>query len=123
MTSVNVIASAPPANMFPTLEHYQQLNLPDNQNENFRMAKINKIAASLDQEVKYYKLVAKKYKKAKAVMDYAAAGTGFVSTLFSELILLPTFHWALSLACLAFHLQLVWVIVKNSKGRFPNTMK
>ena len=83
MTSVNVIASAPPANMFPALEYYQQLNLPDNQNENFRMEKISEIAASLDQEVKYYKLVAKKYKKAKAVMDYAAAGTGFVSTLFS----------------------------------------
>ena len=43
------------------------------------MNKINEIAATLNQKVEHYRLVAKKYQKAKTVIHCFAVGTGGLS--------------------------------------------
>jgi len=57
MSSANVLPSAPPEEPL-----YPVLTVPA---ENFRLQKIGKMAKVLDQEVGHYRLVAKKYKRAK----------------------------------------------------------
>ena len=57
----NVIPSAPEPSIYPQLP---QLD--------FRMQKANEIAASLDAEVAHYRVVAKKYKRAKKIFNWTA---------------------------------------------------
>ena len=73
MASVNVLPSAPPenANLYPQLP-------PD-----FRLQKVNEISASLNAEVAHYRGVAKKYKRAKKVVNWSAAGSSVLSATFS----------------------------------------
>jgi len=77
MSSANVLPSAPPE----ASPIYPQLPL---QAENFRLQKINEIANTLDQEVDRYRLVAIKYKRAKKVVNWSAAGCGALSTALSS---------------------------------------
>ena len=71
MTS-NVIPSAPQ-------ELYPQLPQHD-----FRMQKANEVSASLNAEVVHYRAVAKKYKQAKKVVNWSAAGCSIFSTVVSS---------------------------------------
>ena len=68
MMGSNVIPSAPEPSIYPQLP---QLD--------FRMQKANEIAASLDAEVAHYRVVAKKYKRAKKIFNWGATGCGFLS--------------------------------------------
>ena len=67
--SSNVIPSAPEP-MYPQLD-------------DFRMQKANEIAAALNAEVVHYRVVAKKYKRAKKIVNWSATGTGLLSAACS----------------------------------------
>jgi hypothetical protein len=76
MSSVDVLPSAPPeAPLYPVLPE---------PSGNFRLLKINEIAQTLDNEVGHYRLVAKKYKRAKKFVNWSAAGSSVVSAVFSS---------------------------------------
>ena len=76
--SSNVLPSAPGLypQMHGELNHQIQ---PD-----FRMQKVNEISASLKKEVDHYRAVAKKYKRAKKVVNWSAAGSSVLSAVFSS---------------------------------------
>ena len=77
MSSVNLLPpSAPPAEPL-----YPVLATPS---ENFRLQKINEIANTLDGEVAHYRLVAKKYKRARKFVNWSAAGSSVLSAAFSS---------------------------------------
>ena len=57
---------------------YPQLSPHD-----FRMQKANKVAAALNAEVVHYRGVAKKYKRAKKIVNWSATGSGVLSVAFS----------------------------------------
>jgi len=77
MSSVNLLPpSAPPAEPL-----YPVLAAPS---ENFRLQKINEIANTLDREVAHYRLVAKKYKRARKFVNWSAAGSSVLSAAFSS---------------------------------------
>ena len=72
MSSANLLPpSAPPAEPL-----YPVLAAPS---ENFRLQKINEVANTLDGEVAHYRLVAKKYKRARKFVNWIAAGSSFLS--------------------------------------------
>ena len=50
----------------------------------FRMQKANEVSAALNAEVAHYRGVAKKYKRAKKVANWSAAGSSIISTAFSS---------------------------------------
>ena len=64
----NVLPSAPESSLYPDLSPHD-----------FRMQRANEIAASLNAEVAHYRGVAKKYKRAKKIVNWSATGCGFVS--------------------------------------------
>jgi len=77
MSSVNLLPpSAPPAEPL-----YPVLAAPS---ENFRLQKINEIANILDGGVAHYRLVAKKYKRARKFVNWSAAGSSVLSAAFSN---------------------------------------
>ena len=47
----------------------------------FRLTKINEIAAELAREVQHYRIVAKKFKRAKTICNWLAGGSGLLSAL------------------------------------------
>ena len=57
---------------------YPQLPQPD-----FRMQKANEVESALNAEVNHYRLVAKKYKRAKKIINWSATGTGLLSAACS----------------------------------------
>ena len=71
MQSVNVLQPTAP-------ELYPQLP-PD-----FRMQKINEISTALNAEVSHYRVVGKKYKRAKKFVNWSAAGSSGLSFVFSS---------------------------------------
>jgi len=76
MSSPNVLPSAPsPEPLYPVL------TAPA---ENFRLQKIDETAKVLDQEVGRYRLVAKKYKRAKKFVNWSAVGSTVLSAAFSS---------------------------------------
>ena len=74
MTS-NVLPSAPhdKSNLYPQLPAHD-----------FRMQKTNEVSAALNAEVVHYRAVAKKYKRAKKVANWSAAGSTIISTAVSS---------------------------------------
>ncbi|KAJ7388232.1 hypothetical protein OS493_039079, partial [Desmophyllum pertusum] len=81
MSSANVIASAPPSEVeSETQSLYPQL---PSQPDNFRLAKINEAAATLQQEVTQHRKVGKKYQKVKTILHYTAVGAGTLSGALS----------------------------------------
>jgi len=92
MSSANVLPfaaaqpqpSAPPGqSLYPNLP---AADSPQPQAENVRLQKINEIANSLGQEDNHYRLVAKKYKRAKKKknVNWSAAGSSVLSAAFSS---------------------------------------
>ena len=73
MSSVNVLPSAPQEDLrlYPAL--------PD-----FGMQKVNEISAALSKEVGHYRMVGKKYKRAKKVVNWSAGGSSNLSAAFSS---------------------------------------
>ena len=70
----NVIPSAPEPSIYPQLP---QLD--------FRMQKANEIAASLDAEVAHYRVVAKKYKRAKKIINWSVSAACSTASFGSAL--------------------------------------
>ena len=82
MSSGNVLPSGPheDSHLYPPLQ-------PD-----FRMQKVNDISAALNKEVGHYRTVAKKYKRAKKVVNWSAVGSSVLWAAFSS----PSFGSTLS---------------------------
>ena len=70
--SSNVIPSAPEPSIYPQLPQHD-----------FRMQKANEIVAALNAENAHYRVVAKKYKRAKKIVNWSATGTGLLSAACS----------------------------------------
>ena len=68
----NVLPSAPHDSLYPELSPHD-----------FRMQKANEVTAALNAEVAHYRGVAKKYKRAKKIVNWSATGSGAVSAACS----------------------------------------
>jgi len=76
MSSANVLPSAPPAEpLYPVLASPA---------ENFRLTEISRIEKEIFDQVEHYRLVLKKYKKARKAVHYSAVGLGSVSAVLSS---------------------------------------
>jgi len=76
MSSANVLPSAPPAEtLYPVLAALA---------ENFRLTEISRIEKEISEQVEHYRLVLKKYKKARKAVHYSAVGLGSVSAVLSS---------------------------------------
>ena len=76
MSSSKVLPSALPEQIYP--------ELPTKPQPDFRMQKVNEISAALNKGVGHYRAVAKKYNRAKKVVNWSAAGSSVLSALFSS---------------------------------------
>ena len=83
MSSANVLPSAP--SYEPQTETHTTIYpfLPTQPDNNFRMQKANEVLKYLSDEVSHYRLVAKKYKRAKTIINYASFSAGGVSGFLS----------------------------------------
>ena len=77
MSSANVLPSAPLAD----IENQLYPNLPA---DNFRLTEISKIEKDICAEVENYRLVLKKYKKARKAVHYSAVGLGTIVAALSS---------------------------------------
>jgi len=57
---------------------------PDLPADNFRLNEISRIEKEISNEVEHYRLVLKKYKKARKAVHYSAVGLGSVSAVLSS---------------------------------------
>ena len=81
MSSANVLPSAPAYGDAETQTLYPVLpTQPDN---NFRLQKANEVLKYLSDEVSHYRLVPKKYKRTKTIINYASFCAGGVSGALS----------------------------------------
>ena len=67
------------SNVIPSAPHEESSLYPQISPHDFRMQKANEIEAALKAEVSHYRIVAKKYKRAKKIVKWAATGCGFLS--------------------------------------------
>ena len=65
----------------PSAPHESSQIYPQLQSD-FRMQKVNKISAALNNEVSHYRSVAKKYKDAKKVVNWSAVVSSVLSAAF-----------------------------------------
>ena len=71
------------SNVLPSAPHDEPSLYPQLSSHDFRMQKVNEVSAALNVEVVHYRAVAKKYKRAKKVTNWSAAGSTLISTAFS----------------------------------------
>ena len=79
------------SNVLPTAPAYEQTEmqttlypiLPTQPDNNFRMQKANEVLKYLSDEVSHYRLVAKKYKRTKTIINYASFSSGGISGFLS----------------------------------------
>ena len=71
------------SNVFPSALHDEPCLYPHLPQHDFRMQKSNEIAAALNAEVLHYRVVAKKYKRAKKIVNWSATVTGLLSAACS----------------------------------------
>ena len=72
------------SNVLPSAPHEESSLYPQLSQHDFRMQKANEVSAALNAEVAHYRGVAKKYKRAKKVANWSAAGSSIISTAFSS---------------------------------------
>ena len=72
------------SNVLPSAPHDESTLYPQLSPHDFRMQKANEISSALNAEVIHYRSVAKKYKRAKKVTNFSAAGSGLISTACSS---------------------------------------
>ena len=82
MTSHLNVLPAQPSAPPPSPENGIYPNLQTT--HDFRLTKINEIAAELAHEVQHYRIVAKKYKRAKTICNWFAGGSGLISAAASS---------------------------------------
>ena len=71
------------SNVLPSAPHDGSSLYPQLSPHDFRMQKANEVAAALNAEVVHYRVVAKKYKRAKKIVNWSATGTGLLSAACS----------------------------------------
>ena len=67
------------SNVLPSAPHNESSLYPQLSSHDFRMQKANEIEAALKAEVSHYHIVAKKYKRAKKIVNWSVTGCGFLS--------------------------------------------
>ena len=67
------------SNVLPSAPHDESSLYPQLSPHDFRMQKANEVAATLNAEVVHYRGVAKKYKRAKKIVNWSATGSGLLS--------------------------------------------
>ena len=67
------------SNVIPSAPHDESCLYPQLPAHHFRMQKANEVAATLNAAVVHYRGVAKKYKRAKKIVNWSATGTGLLS--------------------------------------------
>ena len=72
------------SNVIPSAPHDEPCLYPQLPAHDFRMQKANEVAAALNAEVVRYRGVAKKYKRAKKIVNWSATGTGLLSAACSS---------------------------------------
>ena len=80
--SSNVLPSAPAYRETETQTTLYPI-LPTQPDNNFRMQKANEVLKYLSDEVSHYRLVAKKYKRTKTIINYASFSAGGISGFLS----------------------------------------
>ena len=70
------------SNFLPSAPHDESL-YPQLSPHDFRKQKANEVAAGLNAEVVHYRSVAKKYKRAKKIVNWSATGSGVLSASLS----------------------------------------
>ena len=84
MSELNVLPSAlayvEQSGLYPVLQGHKSLQM----SQDFRLGKVNEIAAKLADEVVHYRLVRKKFKRAKTVVNWISGGLGGLSAVFSS---------------------------------------
>ena len=70
------------SNVLPSAPHDESL-YPQLSPHDFRKQKANEVAAGLNAEVVHYRSVAKKYKRAKKIVNWSATGSGVLSASLS----------------------------------------
>ena len=68
------------SNVLPSAPHEESSLYPQLSQHDFRMQKANEVSAALNSDVAHYRGVAKKYKRAKKVANWSAAGSSIIST-------------------------------------------
>ena len=71
------------SNVIPSAPHDESSLYPQLPQHDFRMQKSNEIAAALNAEVVHYRVVAKKYERAKKIVNWSATVTGLISAACS----------------------------------------
>ena len=72
------------SNILPSAPQEESSLYPQLSPHDFRMQKANEVSAALNAEVVHYRSVAKKYKHAKKVANWSAAGSSIISTASSS---------------------------------------
>ena len=72
------------SNVLPSAPHDESSLYPQLSPHDFRMQKANEVSAALNAEVAHYRGVSKKYKRAKKVANWSAAGSTIISTALSS---------------------------------------
>ena len=72
------------SNVLPSAPHDESSLYPQISPDNIRMQKANEVTAALNAEVVHYRAVAQKYKHAKKVANWSAAGSTLISTAVSS---------------------------------------
>ena len=72
------------SNVLPSAPHVESSLYPQLSPHDFRMQKANEVSAALNAEVIHYRSVTKKYKLAKKVANWSAAGSSIISTAISS---------------------------------------
>ena len=67
------------SNFLPSAPHDESSLYPQLSPHDFRMQKANEVASALNAEVVHYRGVAKKYKRAKKIVNWNATGSGILS--------------------------------------------
>ena len=67
------------SNVLPSAPHDESSLYPQLSPHYFRMQKANEVAAALNAEDVHYRGVAKKYKRAKKIVNWSATGSGLRS--------------------------------------------
>ena len=84
MSSANVLPSAPPAAEPTYALLYPNLPIKQVNAYNFWLTEISKIEKQVANEVEHYRLVLKKYKKAREVVSYSMTGLGVATAVLSS---------------------------------------
>ena len=72
------------SNVLPSTPEEESSLYPQLSPHDFRMQKANEVSAALNTEFVHYRAVAKKYKRAKKVANWSAAGSTLISTVVSS---------------------------------------